>query len=293
MNKQALKRLHFPHYIHYETRSQVLRSYKQLIRENNSTIDPLCRQYLREYINESFLAFKYVTSTPRINALIVQSDRDLEKLKQANRGTGGTGFEYILRWVFGRYKVREMPLTTLIGRREKTDLPFIINNITLPSERTYKDYENAMKNSTNVFYKYIRELMKKKYSRGENGRKLFYKINRQGHVLGKETPLNVQKNGVRKFMIRLLNDVPKPWSFEIMDYIQRQCNSNGITTKNNNNNNTQLNTKFISARTYRRRMKSLLNEHFSVQNGNEGKTINIVKWTAETVAIKNDEYLEL
>lgn len=254
-----LRRLHFPHYVHYSTRSQVLHVYRQFHRYRYRFFDQdLCGPYLGQLIYESFYAYKYVTSEQKIKALLDRAQAELNVLQDAATSSRYSNVKnhrkqvrVVLDRVCSNYKLKEFPLRTLIkANRLKHDLLYSIRNLETPEARRLEDYQNAVKANEGLYYQYVKLLKQNKITTGLNGRKIQYDIPIEGTILGTPLPANRVKNLIRSTYSTTLRYIHYPVHPDIIDHIEKKLQDKTIP------------------RLYRNVLKECLRDYFTVKHSN-------------------------
>lgn len=258
LSKTLLKARHWPHYVQDKSRAPVLYTYKQLVKEINSFIDPLCRQYLRASVYETFLAYKYVTNPNQIKALLAQANLTILKLKSANRGNPDATNEMLIQVMrsiyideFPSYKLHQHP------RVERDSLLFRIKHLCVPHIQSYDDEKEKLKTSSDLFYRFGRLLLNKHITSAEHGRKIKYDLPVRLTVFGKiASPLRIN-NLVAKHYKLFLDDAPTPVHPQVLEYVEQQLmHPKGVKRHRN--------------RFYRRRLQNLQRYLFTIEE-NEGE----------------------
>lgn len=223
LSKTLLRVRHFPHYICIPTRTKVLDIYKDLIQQANAFIDPLCKKQLRSTIYETFLAFKYVTQSQQVEALVRQAEAKCEILKQANRGNA-TMVEEVMLETLRTIGIDEFATHKLHGysRMDHNNILFRIKHLNTPSVVSYEKEKWNTVHSKDLFYAFRRLLIKNRVTQGLHNRKLQYEIPTRLTVFGTLANSFRMNNLIRKSYSAMLKDAPTPVQPFVMEYIDRQ-----------------------------------------------------------------------
>lgn len=239
--KDAVRKLHIPHYELSMTKPQVLKTYRSLFRELSQFPFPLFREHLRHETHDRFLAYKYVTAAPRVRALLRAADEDLEVLRRALHQKDRNAFRTVLREVYSTFEVRNSPVwrkyfrgayyamrrtpstqicnTTMTYLRPQKSLAYRFNNIHLPAVSTFGAFEAASEDSEDDFYLFIRFIKKNNLLVGKNGRKLFLTVRRVYGPVGSLVTACRQTNIIRRHNADLLRDAIAPVSTRVLDHV--------------------------------------------------------------------------
>jgi Complex 1 protein (LYR family) len=278
LSKSLLRLSHFPNYICVQTRSRVLKVYKELIKEANAFIDPLCRQHLRRTFYETFVAYKYVTRPQQVEALVRQAELKRDRLKTANRGDAVITDEIFLDTLrsigvdeFASHKLHRF------SRVNRESIAFRIKHLSIPSIDSYEEEKTRLQGSTELFYGFRRLLRKNNITKGKNDRKLKYDIPSRLTVFGTlASPLRL-KNLLSKSYKAFLHDAPTPVDPSVIEYIDKQLKfQHGITDQ--------------KRRFYRRRLLQVQKFLFTVEMMESGELRMVVP--SKRAAGSNDIYFE-
>uniref|UniRef100_A0A060SXB8 ARAD1A11990p n=1 Tax=Blastobotrys adeninivorans TaxID=409370 RepID=A0A060SXB8_BLAAD len=249
-----LKQFHFPHYINFSTRPEVLRRYHRLQREARRFFDPLSREILRNYIYESFAAFKYVSQDRKVEALLRKCDESLLQLRRANKGDP-KAMLYVLNSAFSLFMVKEFPLRSLLGgmrRWDRYDLAYQVHNMPFPDYHSFEDHFERAQRKHELFFAYCHALKKNGIRKDQNDRRVPLTLEIPGTFTGAPLPQSRERNIVKRHYSELMKLMPRPIHPQVFAYVEEQYLNENLS------------------RLYRHRLRTFLSRNFTVKWDEEG-----------------------
>lgn len=244
-----LKQFHFPHYINFSTRAKVLRRYHRLQREARRFFDPLSREILRNYIYESFAAFKYVTQDRKIEALLRQCDEPLSQLRRANKGDPKAIYQ-VLNNAFSLFLVKEFPLRSLLGgmrRWDRHELAYKVHNMPFPAYHSFDNHFERAKRKHELFFIYCDALRQNGIHKGQDDKKVPLALKIPGTFTGAPLPRSRERNIVKRHYSELMRLMPRPIHPQVLAYVEEQYQNDTLS------------------RLYKHRLRTFLNRNFTVR----------------------------
>lgn len=262
---------HFPHYVNFRTQRKVLRVYRELHRALSKLKDSLAAPYLKQRAQHGFAAYKYVTDTSRIEALLKQTiDREIGWAKGAAIRRPKQ-LQKTLDLAFKNYGVKESSLKRILDNPplicDHESLVYKLNNAQVPSARTFDEHATLKQQSmdsrfnglSDPFWMLMRILRSHNIRNGANGRKLVFDPEDSNTsiltVFGDAVAQTRQGNILRSMYSTFLRDAPRPVHPEVLEHLKEMV------------------TSPEAARVYRRRFRQCAKEFWSVDH--EGRIVGL------------------
>lgn len=234
-----------PNYIHYGTRSRVLYLYRMLHRNLSYFEDVFTRNHLRFLAQTSFARYKYITETDKINALLdFFQNNELQWILDARR-KDAAAIAKLFELAFTTYRVQPFPLRKLLAISpticDRKSIVYRINNARMPAIRTFKEHmakfaecsKMQLRDIDHEFWTFHQILERNNLKKGLNKRKVPLRLEDLSYsdvtALGKPIAPSRQKNILRKFYNKILEDSFKPVHPEILNHVMKQLSNQNLS----------------------------------------------------------------